>query len=78
MHCTKLVEVEEIYRPYKQKKKTRASIAKEKGLEPLANTIASCPRYFDAKEIQKYLNDQVKTIDEALQGAQDILAQRIK
>lgn len=77
MHCTKLVEVEEIYRPYKQKKKTRASIAKEKGLEPLANTIASCPRYFDAKEIQKYLNDQVKTIDEALQGAQDILAQRV-
>lgn len=77
MHCTKLVEVEEIYRPYKQKKKTRSSIAKEKGLEPLANTIASCPRYFDAKEIQKYLNDQVKTIDEALQGAQDILAQRV-
>lgn len=77
MHCTKLVEVEEIYRPYKQKKKTRASIAKEKGLEPLANTIASCLRYFDAKEIQKYLNDQVKTIDEALQGAQDILAQRV-
>lgn len=77
MHCTKLVEVEEIYRPYKQKKKTRALIAKEKGLEPLANTIASCPRYFDAKEIQKYLNDQVKTIDEALQGAQDILAQRV-
>lgn len=77
MHCTKLVEVEEIYRPYKQKKKTRASIAKEKGLEPLANTIVSCPRYFDAKEIQKYLNDQVKTIDEALQGAQDILAQRV-
>lgn len=77
MHCTKLVEVEEIYRPYKQKKKTRASIAKEKGLEPLANTIASCPRYFDAKEIQKYLNDQVKTVEEALQGAQDILAQRV-
>lgn len=77
MHCTKLVEVEEIYRPYKQKKKTRASIAKEKGLDPLANTIASCPRYFDAKEIQKYLNDQVKTVEEALQGAQDILAQRV-
>lgn len=77
MHCTKLVEVEEIYCPYKQKKKTRALIAKEKGLEPLANTIASCPRYFDAKEIQKCLNDQVKTIDEALQGAQDILAQRV-
>lgn len=39
--------------------------------------IASCPRYFDAKEIQKYLNDQVKTVEEALQGAQDILAQRV-
>ena len=77
LHCEKLVEVEEIYRPYKQKKKTRAAVAKEKGLEPLANTIESCPRYFDEREIKKYLNEQVETIEDALQGAEDIIAQRV-
>ncbi len=77
LHCEKLVEVEEIYRPYKQKKKTRAAIAKQKGLEPLANLIESCPRYFDEREIKKYLNEQVETIEDALQGAEDILAQRV-
>lgn len=77
LHCEKLVEVEEIYRPYKQKKKTRAAIAKQKGLEPLADLIESCPRYFDEREIKKYLNEQVETIDDALQGAEDILAQRV-
>ena len=77
LHCEKLVEVEEIYRPYKQKKKTRAAIAKQKGLEPLANLIESCPRYFDEREIKKYLNEEVESIEEALQGAEDILAQRV-
>ena len=77
LHCEKLVEVEEIYRPYKQKKKTRAAIAKQKGLEPLANLIESCPRYFDQREIKKYLNEEVESIEDALQGAEDILAQRV-
>lgn len=70
-----LVDLEDIYRPYKQKKTTRASKAREKGLEKLALTI------YDQKldcsideEAKKYLNDEVPTIEEAKQGANDIIA----
>lgn len=75
-----LAEVEDIYRPYKQKKRTRATIAKEKGLEPLANIIymqqEKTPIYDIAKE---YLNKEkeVNSIEEAIAGALDIIVENI-
>lgn len=76
--CSKLSQVEDIYRPYMQKKKTRATEAIAKGLEPLCDYLESCPRYGDVKqEAEKYCNDQITTVDEALQGAKDILAERV-
>ena len=75
-----LAEVEDIYRPYKQKKRTRATIAKEKGLEPLANIIymqqEKTSIYDTAKE---YLNEEkeVNSVEEAIAGALDIIAENI-
>lgn len=75
-----LVVVEDLYRPYRPKRKTRASIAKEKGLEPLAEYIlrqeATEPLL---NEAAKYVSEEkeVKTPEEALQGAQDIIAETI-
>ncbi len=74
-----LAEVEDIYRPYKQKRKTRASVAKEKGLEPLAEILFS----FQLKGVEltdiaaDYVNEEkgVNTPEEALQGASDIIAE---
>lgn len=69
--------LEDLYLPYKQRKKTRADMAREKGLEPLAKIILS-QRERDIKYISKrYLNDKVKTEDEAIDGASDIVAQWI-
>lgn len=74
--CTKLAEVEDIYRPYKQKKKTRASEAKRKGLDPLARFLLSAQTTLDPRiEAKKYLGEEVTSIEEALQGAMDILAE---
>ena len=71
-----LAEVEDIYRPYKQKKKTRATVAKAKGLEPLAQIIKEQKETKPLEEIAKeFLNDEVKTEEEAIQGAKDILAE---
>ena len=73
-----LAEVEDIYRPFKQKKKTRATVAKAKGLEPFAKIISDQNDKRDIEEIAKeYLNDEVKTIEEAIQGAKDIIAEEI-
>ena len=86
-----LAEVEDIYRPYKQKKKTKATVAKAKGLEPLANIILEQKETKDIKEIAKeYINIDklseedkknkdkvVKTVDDAIQGALDIIAEII-
>ena len=78
MKCTKLVEVEDLYRPYKEKKKTKATEAIKNGLEPLAKIIMSFPSIIDINEVaSKYLNDNIKTIEEALQGAQYIIAEWI-
>ncbi|MBR3484162.1 MAG: RNA-binding transcriptional accessory protein, partial [Lachnospiraceae bacterium] len=80
LDATTLVVVEDLYRPYKQKRRTRATVAKEKGLEPLADIIASQ----DAdKPIAEYASDfineekEVKTAEEAIAGACDIIAERI-
>lgn len=72
---TTIVELEDLYRPYKQKKTTRASKAREKGLEPLALTILDQKlEHSINKEAKKYLNDNVPTIKDAKQGANDIIA----
>ena len=75
-----LAEVEDIYRPYKQKKKTRATVAKAKGLEPLAEIILAQEETKDIQELaEKYINEEkeVKTVEEAIQGALDIIAEMI-
>ena len=75
-----LAEVEDIYRPYKQKKKTRATVAKAKGLEPLAEIILAQEETKDIQEIAaEYINEEkeVKTVEEAIQGALDIIAEMI-
>lgn len=72
------VEVEDIYRPYKQKKRTRATIAKENGLQELADNIINQTDSTDIYEIAKnFLNDNVVTIEDAIQGAEDIIAEDI-
>ncbi len=78
MACTKLVEVEDLYRPYKEKKKTKATDAINNGLEPLAKKIMSFPLNGTISELAKpYLNDKVKNIDEAVLGAKYIIAEWI-
>jgi len=70
-------ELEDIYLPYKQKKKTRATIAVENGLEPLAKVIFSQKERNIELLAEKYLNDKVKSVFEALSGARDIIAEWI-
>ena len=78
MSCTKLVEVEDLYRPYKEKKKTKATDAINNGLEPLAKKIMSFPLNGTISELTKpYISDKVKNIDEALTGAKYIIAEWI-
>ncbi len=73
--ATTMVELEDLYRPFKQKKQTRATKAREKGLEKLALTIYDQKlEHSIDKEAEKYLNEEVPTIDEAKQGANDIIA----
>ena len=79
-NATTLVEVEDIYRPYKPKRKTRASVAREKGLEMLATYIMLQDLKADPRQgAEKFLNEEkgVSTVDEALQGAMDIIAEDI-
>jgi uncharacterized protein len=82
--CLSKTELEDLYLPYKPKKRTRATIAKEKGLEPFAEYIRSknnpdAKRVNFEKEAEKYLSDDlgVKTVQEALAGASDILAEEV-
>lgn len=78
MNASKLVEVEDLYRPYKEKKKTKATDAINNGLEPLAKMIMSFPTSGSYERLtQKFLNDKVKTIDDALTGAKYIIAEYI-
>ena len=76
-----LAEVEDLYRPYKQKRRTRATVAKEKGLEPLADAIFAQDRNGKAPEelAKDFLNPDlgVETIEDALSGASDIIAEQI-
>lgn len=76
----KLQTVEDLYRPYKQKRRTKATIAKEKGLEPFAQWIMSCPSQSSLKEeAAKYISEDkgVTTEEEAIDGAKDIIAETV-
>ena len=74
--CQKLTEVEDIYRPYKEKKKTKASEAINNGLEPLAKMIMSFPTTGSLEELaKKFVNDKVESTDKALEGAGYIIAE---
>ena len=76
LKCTKLVEVEDLYRPYKEKKKTKATEAIKNGLEPLAKIIMSCPLNGDIKSItSKFINENVKDEQAAIEGAKYIIAE---
>lgn len=78
--AVKLQEVEDLYRPFRQKRKTRASVAKEKGLEPLALWIWGQPKQGNVmEEAARYINAElgVEDAEIALQGAKDILAENI-
>ena len=78
MKCTKLVEVEDLYRPYKEKKKTKATEAIANGLEPLAKSIMSFPKNIDINDVaSSYINEKVKSVEEALLGAKYIIAEWI-
>ena len=78
LECTKLVEVEDLYRPYKEKKKTKATEAIKAGLEPLAKMIMSFPTTGDINLIaSKFVNDKVKDVDMAITGASYIIAEWI-
>ncbi len=70
-------EIEDIYLPYKPKRQTRAENARKKGLEPLAKIIMSNPLGSIEKRAEEFINDDVKDVDEALQGARDIIAEWI-
>ena len=76
-----LAEVEDLYRPYKQKRRTRATVAREKGLEPLAALLFAqerdCPRPEDAAREFLAPEKSVDTVTDALQGASDIIAEQI-
>ncbi|WP_405294835.1 Tex family protein [Methanobrevibacter sp.] len=78
LNAETLVELEDIYRPFKSKKQTRATKARDKGLEPLAKIILKQNVNKSVKRIaEKYVTDEVKTPEEAIQGAQDIIAEVI-
>ncbi len=72
-----LNDLEDIYLPYKPKRRTRAAVAREKGLEPLAKVIFAQKSIDVYAEAKKYLNDDVKTVEDAIAGASDINAELI-
>lgn len=78
MKCTKLVEVEDLYRPYKEKKKTKATEAIKNGLEPLAKMIMSCPVNGDITSMSsKFLNEVITDTKKAVEGSKYIIAEWI-
>jgi uncharacterized protein len=77
-NCDKLIDLEDIYRPFKEKKKTKATEAIKLGLEPLANEILLFPEIDDVNKLaEPYLTENVKTVEEALQGAKYIIAEMV-
>ena len=76
-NCVDSRELEDLYLPYKPKRRTRATAAKELGLEPLADKMYVVAVNDPVKEARAFLNDKVKTVDDALAGARDIIAERL-
>ena len=77
VNCFDAVELEDIYLPYKPKRRTKATIAKEKGLEPLAKIIMKQLERSIETRATSFLNENVKTVEDALEGARDIIAEWI-
>ncbi len=78
LKCQKLVEVEDLYRPYKEKKKTKATEAIKNGLEPLAKMMMSFPTTGNLEEItKKFITENVETVEKAVEGAKFIIAEWI-
>ncbi len=75
-NCLVASELEDLYLPFRPKRRTRATVAKEKGLEPLADLMWNVKLADPQAEARKYLNDNVETVEDALAGARDILAER--
>ncbi|MDR0295988.1 MAG: RNA-binding transcriptional accessory protein [Prevotellaceae bacterium] len=75
--CVVMSELEDIYLPYRPKRRTRASIAKEKGLEPLAELIMKQDRTDIYAAAKQFLSDKVETVEDALAGARDIIAEQV-
>ena len=73
----KLQEIEDLYRPYKQKRRTKATIAKEQGLEPLADWLMTFPKGEIQSELEKYLTENLLTTEDVLAGVHEILAEQI-
>ena len=77
-NCISASELEDLYLPYRPKRRTRATIAREAGLEPLADRMYAVRGVNDpAAEARKYVGDKVATVEEALAGARDIIAERL-
>lgn len=76
-NCVDSRELEDLYLPYKPKRRTRATVAREAGLEPLADKMFSVSVADPHKEAVKFLNDKVPTVEDALSGARDIIAERL-
>ena len=76
-NCVEVRELEDLYLPYKPKRRTRATAAKEAGLEPLADKMFSVSVTDPVREARAFLNDKVKTVEDALAGARDIIAERL-
>ncbi len=78
LKAEKLVDVEDIYRPYKEKKKTKATIATKQGLKPLADYILTFPTEGSLEEeAKKFITEEVETVEHAIEGAQYIIAEEI-
>ena len=77
VNCVESRELEDLYLPYKPKRRTRATIAKEAGLEPLADKMYSVSTADPVREAGKFVNDKVENVEAALAGARDIIAERL-
>ena len=70
-------EIEDIYMPYKPRRRTRAQVAREQGLEPLAKVIMNQKEHYPEMAAQRFVKDDVKSVEQAIKGAQDIIAEDI-
>lgn len=75
LNCHNLTELEDIYLPFKPKKRTRAEIARENGLEPLAKLLIKQNEFTPLEKALRFINDKVDSAEEAIKGAQDIIAE---